>query len=162
MGGPQRRVFLPNFWLKLVSPQHEQPPNVVQFACSMEMTIYDIKNYLEKIYNVDVVQVSTRIALGKTRQDSVKGYVVKDDDIKYAYVTLVKLYFCFFFCSNIDRRFALQPKDQKFEFPNLYPEKIEAERKDEEQRSITAAKKQHLEFTEKMKHKQGLPGWFLK
>lgn len=58
----------------------------------MEMTIYDIRNYLEKIYNVDVVQVSTRIALGKTSQDSVKGYVVKEDDIKYAYVTLVQLY----------------------------------------------------------------------
>lgn len=55
----------------------------------MEMTIHDIKNYLEKIYKIDFIQVNTRIALGKTRQDPFKGYVTKDDDIKYAYVTLV-------------------------------------------------------------------------
>lgn len=86
-------MFLPNFWLKLVKPTHEQPPNVVQFACSMEMTSHDIKNYLEKIYKIDVVQVNTRIALGKTRADPGKAYIVKDDDIKYAYVTLVGLFY---------------------------------------------------------------------
>lgn len=96
-GGPQRRVFLPNFWLKLVKPTHEQPPNIVQFSCSMEMTINDIKNYLEKIYKIDTVNVTTRIALGKTRKDRVNGYIVKDDDIKYAYVTLVH---CFFLSFN--------------------------------------------------------------
>ena len=91
-GGPQLRVFLPNFWLKLVRPTHEQPPNVVQFACSMEMTKYDIQNYLEKIYNIKVIDVRTRIALGETRRVPVKGYIVKDDDTKYAYVTLVSLF----------------------------------------------------------------------
>lgn len=84
------RVFLPNFWLKLVRPIHEQPENVVQFQCSMEMTKYDIKNYLEKIYNVQTTHIRTRIALGKTLRDPGKGYVKKKDDIKYAYVTLVR------------------------------------------------------------------------
>ncbi|CAH1370444.1 unnamed protein product [Tenebrio molitor] len=88
-GGPQLRVFLPNFWLKLVRPTHEQPPNVVQFSCSMQMTKFDIKNYLEKIYNVKVVDVRTRIAMGKTKRVHGKGYVIKEDDIKYAYITLV-------------------------------------------------------------------------
>lgn len=83
------RVFLPNFWLKLVRPPHEQPPNVVQFSCSMEMTKHDVKNYLEKIYNVKCIDVRTRIHMTKTRKDPGKGYVVKDDDIKYAYVILV-------------------------------------------------------------------------
>lgn len=55
----------------------------------MEMTRHDIRNYLEKIYKLDVVHINTRIALRKTKQDPGKGYVVKDDDIKYAYVTLV-------------------------------------------------------------------------
>lgn len=90
-GGPQLRVFLPNFWLKLIRPVHEQPPNIVQFACSMEMTKYDIRNYLEKIYNVKVADIRTRIALGKTRRDTVKGYVTKADDVKLAYVTLVSI-----------------------------------------------------------------------
>lgn len=87
------RVFLPNFWLKLVRPTHKQPPNVVQFQCSIEMTKHDIKNYLDKIYDVRSVDVRTRIALGKTRRDNGKGYVVKDDDIKYAYVVLVRVFF---------------------------------------------------------------------
>lgn len=88
-GNPQLRVFLPNFWLKLVRPANEQPPNVVQFACSMEMTRHDVKNYLEKIYNVPVVNVRTRIALGGTKRDLVLGYITKEEDTKYAYVTLV-------------------------------------------------------------------------
>lgn len=88
-GNPQLRVFLPNFWLKLVRPSHKQPANVVQFICSMEMTKHDVKNYLEKIYDIKTVDIRTRIALGKTRRDPGRGYVVKDDDVKYAYVVLV-------------------------------------------------------------------------
>lgn len=88
-GGPQLRVFLPNFWMKLIRPTEEQPPNVVQFECSMEMTKYDIKNYLEKIYSIKSAVIRTRIREPKTRKDQVQGYVIKDDDVKYAYVTLV-------------------------------------------------------------------------
>lgn len=57
----------------------------------MEMTKHDIKNYLTKIYNVPVVDVRTKIALGRFRKDPGKGYIVKDDDIKYALVTMVSL-----------------------------------------------------------------------
>lgn len=55
----------------------------------MEMTKHDIRNYLTKIYNVPVVDVRTKIALGRFRKDPGKGYIVKDDDIKYALVTMV-------------------------------------------------------------------------
>lgn len=88
-GGPQLRVFLPNFWMKLVRPAHEQPPNIVQFACSMEMTKHDIRNYLTQIYEIPVIEVRTRIALGSTRRDAKLGYVTKEEDTKYAYVTMV-------------------------------------------------------------------------
>ncbi|XP_044255975.1 probable 39S ribosomal protein L23, mitochondrial [Tribolium madens] len=137
-GGPQLRVFLPNFWLKLVRPTHEQPPNIVQFSCSMQMTKYDIKNYLEKIYNINVVDVRTRIALGKTRRVPGKGYVVKDEDIKYAYITL--------------------PKEEKFIFPDLFPEDKKA--KDEEEATIQEAKKGFKEYLEKNKERPNMPGWF--
>lgn len=90
-GCPQLRVFLPNFWLKLVRPTHNQPENVVQFACSMEMTKYDVKHYLEKIYNIPIMEVRTRIDMGPTKRDQVIGYVTKAEDTKYAYVTLVIL-----------------------------------------------------------------------
>lgn len=89
-GNPQLRVFLPNFWLKLIQSTNKQPENVAQFACSMEMTKHDIKNYLEKIYNIPVVEVRTRIGLGKTKADQTQGYIIKEDDTKYAFVTMVK------------------------------------------------------------------------
>ncbi|CAG2065167.1 unnamed protein product, partial [Timema podura] len=67
-GNPQLRVFLPNFWMKLIEPVHKQPNNVVQFIVSTEMTRFDIKNYLEKIYNVSVVEVKTRIVSGENNR----------------------------------------------------------------------------------------------
>lgn len=75
--------------MKLVKPQHNQPKNVVEFHVSMEMTKIDVKNYLEKIYNVYPVYVNTRIALGKTHMP--EKFVVKEDDIKIAYVVLVSI-----------------------------------------------------------------------
>ncbi|XP_030747214.1 probable 39S ribosomal protein L23, mitochondrial [Sitophilus oryzae] len=137
-GGPQLRVFLPNFWMKLIKPPHEQPPNIVQFACSMEMTKYDIKNYLEKIYNVDVVHVRTRIGLGKTKRDPGLGYVVKADDTKYAYVTL--------------------PKDQEFKFPDLFP-KVSTVEEDYE-KTIKQTKDGFKDYLDKNKERPGMPGWF--
>lgn len=92
-GNPQLRVFLPNFWMKLVRPKPKQLPNVVQFHCSMEMTKFDVKNYLEKIYNIPIVDVRTNIKMGKFRKDYGKGYIVKDDDIKCAYIVLVSVPF---------------------------------------------------------------------
>lgn len=63
-GNPQLRVFLPNFWMKIVKPTFQQPPNIVQFVTSIEMTDYDIKNYLEKIYKLPVAQVRSEIVEG--------------------------------------------------------------------------------------------------
>lgn len=86
--------------MKLVRPQPKQLPNIVQFQCSMEMTKHDIRNYLEKIYNVPVVDVRTKIFLGKFRRDIGKGYVVKDDDIKTAYITLVCIHLILILCGG--------------------------------------------------------------
>lgn len=88
-GNPQLRIFLPNFWMKLIRPTEEQPKNVATFSVSMQMTKYDVKNYLEKIYKLPVVDVRTRIEMGKTKRDQTMGYVTKEDDVKIAYVTLV-------------------------------------------------------------------------
>lgn len=57
----------------------------------MEMTKHDIKNYLEKIYHVPVVDVRTNIGLGKFKRDIGKGYITKEDDVKFAFVTLVSI-----------------------------------------------------------------------
>ncbi|KAJ8984565.1 hypothetical protein NQ317_006027 [Molorchus minor] len=138
-GGPQLRVFLPNFWMKLVRPTHEQPPNMVQFSCSMEMTEYDIKNYLEKIYNIKCVDLKMSIAGPFTRKDPGKGYVVKDDDIKYAYVTL--------------------HKGQSFKFPDLFPEG-ESQAEENYNKSLKEAKQGFDNYLEKNKNRPNMPGWF--
>lgn len=134
-GNPQLRIFLPNFWLKLVQPEHKQPKNVVQFHCSMEMTKHDVQNYLEKIYNVKTILVRTRIALGKTRQLNTFKYVVKDNDIKIAYVVL--------------------EKNQTFEFPDLFPKN-----KDTEENEVFKQKqKEMLEYVDSSKE-PGAPEWY--
>ncbi|PZC84034.1 large ribosomal subunit protein uL23m [Helicoverpa armigera] len=137
-GNPQLRVFLPNFWMKLVRPEPKQLPNVVQFHCSMEMTKYDMKNYLEKIYNIPVVDIRTRIALGKFRRDIGKGYIVKDDDVKSAYVVL--------------------PKDMKFEYPNIFGKEKDGER--DEEKALTEAKKSFKNYIERNKDRTDVPSWF--
>ncbi|CAN8023510.1 unnamed protein product, partial [Ixodes persulcatus] len=63
-GNPQLRIFLPNFWMKLVKHGKPQPPNTVKFVVPLQMTKYDVKNYLEKIYKVPVAQVKTFVMLG--------------------------------------------------------------------------------------------------
>ena len=97
-GNPQLRVFLPNFWMKMVKSKYQRlPPNQVVFQVSPEMTSLDVKNYLEKIYKVPVYGVSTRIQMGAvkppgfTDQDN-NMQLHKDEDIKWAYVTLVSTY----------------------------------------------------------------------
>merc|ERR1719471_1810269 len=55
------------------------------------MTKLDVKNYLEKIYKVPVMNVNTTIVSGRTyhRQTGKKDdEVLKDDDRKLAFVTL--------------------------------------------------------------------------
>ena len=89
-GNPQLRVFLPNFWMKLVKPEKEShPANKVQFIVSSQMTRLDVKNYLEKIYQVPVMDVRTLNHMGKTYEDRAAGDIGKEDDYKIAYVTLV-------------------------------------------------------------------------
>jgi large subunit ribosomal protein L23 len=50
--------------MKLVKGKQKQLPNVATFQVSMEMTKHDVKNYLEKIYKIPVVDVVTEIHTG--------------------------------------------------------------------------------------------------
>lgn len=75
--------------MKIVKSERPLPDNVVEFHCSMGMTKHDVKNYLEKIYNVKTMDVKTRIKLGRFKRCPDGGYIIKDDDIKVAYAILV-------------------------------------------------------------------------
>ncbi|XP_071871524.1 mitochondrial ribosomal protein L23 [Bombus fervidus] len=135
-GNPQLRIFLPNFWLKLIKPEHNQPKNVVEFHCSMEMTRLDVKNYLEKIYNIHPVHVRTRIALGKTYIPTGYKFVAKEDDMKIAYVTL--------------------PKTETFTFPDIVPKEAE----DKNEKAMEEIEQNFKNFTVKNKI-PGFPSWFV-
>ncbi|XP_013183700.1 large ribosomal subunit protein uL23m [Amyelois transitella] len=137
-GNPQLRVFLPNFWMKLIKPFPTQQPNIVQFECSMEMTKHDIRNYLEKIYKVPVVDVRTKITLGKFRRDYGKGYIIKEDDAKHAFITL--------------------PKSMKFEFPDLFESSKDEE--EENMKSLDEAKKSYKTYIDRNKDRPDVPSWF--
>uniref|UniRef100_A0A8C3BCD4 Large ribosomal subunit protein uL23m n=1 Tax=Cairina moschata TaxID=8855 RepID=A0A8C3BCD4_CAIMO len=140
LGGPQLRIFRPNFFMLAVRPGVPQPEDTVQFRVSMEMTKVDIKNYLEKIYNVPVAAVRTRIQYGANNKRNHKNQRVKKPDYKVAYVQL--------------------GKGQTFQFPNLFPEKEQ----DEEAQSFDEFRKKYLEKEQQIQkgdpRRGGVPDWF--
>ncbi|XP_076643809.1 mitochondrial ribosomal protein L23 isoform X2 [Halictus rubicundus] len=120
--------------MKLVSCKN-QPENVVKFHCSMEMTKFDIQNYLEKIYNVYPAHIRTAITLGEMKRCKFRGNVIKDDDIKVAFVSL--------------------KKGDKFTFPDLFPPK-DTTADDEHKKESENEYKKYIEPNQM----PGLPTWF--
>ncbi|XP_068117398.1 large ribosomal subunit protein uL23m isoform X3 [Hyperolius riggenbachi] len=88
--------------MTLVRPGKPQPPDTVQFRIHLEMTKCDVRNYLEKIYNVPVATVRTRIQYGSYSRRNHLNQRVKNPDYKVAYVQL--------------------GQGHTFQFPDLFPE----------------------------------------
>ncbi|XP_023420208.1 large ribosomal subunit protein uL23m isoform X1 [Cavia porcellus] len=103
LGGPQLRIFRTNFFIQLVRPGVAQPEDTVQFRIPMEMTRVDLRNYLERIYNVPVAAVRTRVQHGSNRKRNYRNVRIKKPDFKVAYVQLAH--------------------GQTFTFPDLFPER---------------------------------------
>ncbi|XP_066439180.1 large ribosomal subunit protein uL23m isoform X3 [Eleutherodactylus coqui] len=89
--------------MTLVRPGKPQPPDTIQFRIPLEMTKFDVQNYLQSIYKVPVSAVRTRIQFGNNRKRNHLNQRVKTPDYKVAYVQL--------------------SQGQTFEFPNIFPEK---------------------------------------
>nr|XP_044997713.1 39S ribosomal protein L23, mitochondrial isoform X2 [Jaculus jaculus] len=133
LGGPQLRVFRTNFFIKLVRPGTAQPEDTVQFRIPMEMTRVDLRNYLERIYNVPVAAVRTRVQHGSNRKRDHRNVRIKKPDYKVAYVQLAH--------------------GQTFTFPDLFPEKEQSSSADpygEEQ--------QQKQSSDPLRG--GVPSWF--
>jgi len=140
-GNPQLRIFLPEFWMKFIQNTTAKPKNRIEFIVHDGMSKIDVKNYLEKIYNVPVVSVDMRIVQGATRNARNKQYIVKDDDYKMAYVTL--------------------PKDYKFEWPDLFPADKLAKELEAEKKQLDEMDTKHQEFLNANKYKNpNIPGWY--
>jgi ribosomal protein L23 len=104
-------------------------------------TEHDIKNYLTKIYQLPVVDVRTRIAMGSTKRDQIVGYITKKEDQKLAYVTL--------------------PKEVKFTFPDIFPSEAEDKKKQrDDEKALDASKDLFKKFVDHNKKRRGLPGWY--
>ncbi|XP_055436511.1 large ribosomal subunit protein uL23m isoform X1 [Bubalus kerabau] len=91
LGNPQLRVFRTNFFIQLVRPGTAQPEDTVQFRIPMEMTRVDLRNYLERIYNVPVAAVRTRVQHGSNRRRDHRNVRIKQPDYKVAYVQLIRV-----------------------------------------------------------------------
>uniref|UniRef100_A0A8R1TRM7 Large ribosomal subunit protein uL23m n=1 Tax=Onchocerca volvulus TaxID=6282 RepID=A0A8R1TRM7_ONCVO len=95
-GNPKTRVFLPDFWMKVVDPYPTRlPKHVVKFEVDKRMTRHDVREYLEKIYNLPVREVRTLIKAGHITYDfpldkEKRRALWKEDEKKYAYVFMKK------------------------------------------------------------------------
>jgi large subunit ribosomal protein L23 len=130
--------------MKLVKLEHmdARPSNQVTFLVSQEMTKFDVKNYLEKIYKVPVESVKTRNIMGKVyRNMYLQGELTKAADNKIAFVTL--------------------EHGQTFEFPDLKLEKKEEDfekNKDEIGKAKTSFQKSVN--SDDQKYRTGVPSFF--
>ncbi|OWF53167.1 39S ribosomal protein L23, mitochondrial-like [Mizuhopecten yessoensis] len=142
-GRPQNRVLLCQFWMKLIKDKtFELPNDRVHFEVHPQMSILDVKQYLEKIYNVDVLKVRTYRRTEYTiNKDS---FDVKETDkgkIPAAKVACVQL-----------------GGAHRLTFPNLFGEKLlsttpeeDATKLEELQEKLNVAKNWE---------RPGIPPWF--
>lgn len=88
-----------------------------------------------------MVDVKTRIALGKTKREQRSGYIIKEEDSKLAYVSF--------------------PKEVDFTFPDVFPEDAETKKnlKDDE-KALDESKKNYKKYLDRNKERKALPGWY--
>jgi large subunit ribosomal protein L23 len=53
------------------------------------MTKWDVRNYLEKIYKIPVINVKTHVKCGDIKRAKGKFYLIKEEDYKQVIVDLV-------------------------------------------------------------------------
>ena len=110
---PSDNMILVNAGKELKDKSGNISKHVLAFNVTPTMTKIDIKNYLEKIYGVKVLHVSTLNRLGQEKRVGMSFY--KRKDIKRAYV-------------------HLDPSEPEFEFPELFSkEDLEAKEKKAEE-----------------------------
>ena len=139
-GNPQLRVYLPNFWMKLLQPKENDPKNLVTFKVPVQMTNWDIRNYLEKIYKVPVVGVRSEVKCGDIKPAPGAKYLIKGDDYRLAYISL--------------------PKDKEFNWPNLFPDKKIEEEETEFKKFKRALEIEHKKGKRQNWSRNRVPSWF--
>lgn len=134
-GNPQLRIFLPDWKMIMIKTKYKLPENVVTFKVSPRMTDWDVKNYLEKIYKIQVASVKSMIRAGDIYPTPTG--IAKKDDYKICHVSL--------------------PIGQKFSWPNLFPG--DQEKEDEKNRELV--RKEIVKEGPKGPNPPNVPGWFI-
>jgi len=57
-GAPPRRLFFPEWYITCVKPKDVKPKNYVRFHIPADMTRYDLKEYLKKVYDIPVASIN--------------------------------------------------------------------------------------------------------
>eukprot|EP01031_Cornospumella_fuschlensis_P036274 gene36274-44002_t len=80
------KVYFPNFFMRLLSVDAGQ--SIAKLHVSPRMTKTEIKEYLTKIYSIDVQKVNTANLLGQWKRLYAKRRVIsyKERNVKVAYV----------------------------------------------------------------------------
>jgi ribosomal protein L23 len=105
---PQHALRLPNVPFILLPPPQYAPANVFRFQVPLNYNKIQIKNYLEKLYNVKITKVNTVIYTGKRivnykainpqtkkdaytyEKDSKKALVTVTEEHAFTYPTLLE------------------------------------------------------------------------
>lgn len=135
-GNPQLRIFLPDWKMIMIKRKEPMPENTVSFKIDPRMTDWDVKNYLEKIYKVQVAGIKSRIYSGDIHR-TIGGGVGKRRDYKIADVSL--------------------PIGQKFTWPDLFPKK----KVEEEDNDLQKTREQLSDGRQKDPNVQDIPSWFM-
>lgn len=137
-GNPRPQLFLPQYWLKIVKPTHRMPNDFVKFECHWQMSVNDVREYLYKLYGIDVLDVRVEIKKGEypTNPRGQSGLAPPLDDRKFVYVQL---------------------KEGTFEFPTAIAEQSVEEKIQEQQKAMNSMRNKERN---KNIQRLDLGGWF--
>ncbi|MEN2500299.1 MAG: 54S ribosomal protein L23, mitochondrial [Marteilia pararefringens] len=82
-------LLFPHYWIRILNDKNI-PPSILKIEAHIQMTKYDIKEYLEKLYRIPVMGMRTQIFQGKLRKNYVDSQKPdqEEPDYKYAWVEL--------------------------------------------------------------------------
>jgi large subunit ribosomal protein L23 len=120
-GNPRHRIFLPLYWMKAVKPTRSMPKDFVKFECHWQMSSNDVKQYLEKVYQIPVLDVRVEIQKGEIVEHPKGAHKLAPplDDRKFVYVQL---------------------KEGEFEFPDIFGSKDPVKEAKTQEKAMTSVK----------------------
>mmetsp|Transcript_19994 Transcript_19994/g.28725 ORF Transcript_19994/g.28725 Transcript_19994/m.28725 type:complete len:97 (-) Transcript_19994:131-421(-) len=85
------KVWFPDMYMRLVGKNLSRPVGKAVFYVKPSMTKWEVREYLTKIYNMDILKVETALHLGRWKRFYGKRDVVayKRRNFKKAYVDFV-------------------------------------------------------------------------